>query len=614
MKNLNKPAILAFITASILTSNWTRSAFASEIVSGTGNLEATLGSAYHTEQEAFGAAKCIAAPISAAAGKAEADLDFSESMSEEKVSSELGFTVGMKARFGIVKASAGASFLKESQSSSLSVSAVWESSYKFPVSKLILDNAELSEIGKNVMANAAQSDERWSKTCGDEFVTELTKGAKLFFSVRVDFASEQDKNAFSADFSLSGPFAGVQTTMKQASERFGRRTKVTISAFQMGGDVSKISEIFGQTDEGRGQFLQCTLGDFENCGKVIATAVNYASNTSTGFPSQLEEGSKFGPATLVYRTAPYTDIGIYPLHYPYADQVIKLARKELSDIFEHQFDLAVAVDRLLAQKTIGDRAPVIRTEKEKIDRNIDLVMGVSETCYNTPLGCFDAVHALNLEQINEKEFEPMSFQKYCEEAQTLPITDPLRITIDMFRETIAREGHGQDLSCDVLASLVQEEKVLWLNHFETGYDGISRISANNPLSDLRPLSTLTNLLGLEIDFARIKDIAPLANLENLQTLNLPHNRISDVSALEELKDLSCLSLDYNQIVDVAPLAGLLRLRTLNLRFNLISDASMLVFYPEMQWFFLAQNPMSKDAYFKLFTQIKPSQGSDPYWK
>ena len=612
MKTLNKTVILSFITASVLTSNWTCNAFASEIVSGTGNLEATLGSSYHTEQEAFGAARCIAAPVSTPAGKAEADLDFSESMSEDKVSSELGFTVGMKARFGIVKASAGASFLKESSSSALSVSAVWESSYKFPVSKLILDNSQLSDIGKNVMANPAQSDERWSKTCGDEFVTELTRGAKLFFSVRVDFASEQDKNAFSADFSLSGPFAGVQTTMKQASERFGRRTKVTVSAFQIGGDVSKISEIFGQTDEGRGQFLQCTLGDFENCGKVIESAVNYASNTTTGFPSQLEDG-KFGPATLVYRTAPYTDIGIYPAHYPFADQVIKLARKELSDTFEHQYDLDITADRLLAQKTIGDRAPLIRAEKAKIDKNIDAVMSVSQICYETPLGCFDAVHALSLEQIDEKEFEPMSFLKYCEQAQSLSSDDPLRITIDMFRETMAREGHGQNLSCEDLTSFVLQEKVLWLNRFAVNYDGSMGPVIASELSDLRPLSSLTNLIGLEIDYARIKDIAPLANLENLQTLNLPHNRISDVSALEGLKDLICLSLDYNQISDVAPIAGLLRLQTLNLRFNLISDPSKLVFFPEMHWFFFAGNPMTKDAYFKLFPQIHPSQGSDPYW-
>ena len=68
MKNISKvKKLIPFLGALALGTQ----ALATEIVSGTGNYEATLGSAYHSEQEAFGSANCINATVSTGAGKAE---------------------------------------------------------------------------------------------------------------------------------------------------------------------------------------------------------------------------------------------------------------------------------------------------------------------------------------------------------------------------------------------------------------------------------------------------------------------------------------------------------------------------------------------------------------
>ena len=56
--------------------------------------------------------------------------------------------------------------------------------------------------------------ERWPETCGDEYVWQRELGAKFLFSIRIDFASEVDKQYFEANFSLSSPPLGIPPRKK----------------------------------------------------------------------------------------------------------------------------------------------------------------------------------------------------------------------------------------------------------------------------------------------------------------------------------------------------------------------------------------------------------------
>ena len=94
------------------------------------------------------------------------------------------------------------------------------------------------------------------------------------------------------------------------------------------------------------------------------------------------------------------------------------------------------------------------------------------------------------------------------------------------------------------------------------------------ISDLSPLSELTNLAGLYLYNNQITDVSPLAGLTNLQWLDLNSNQIADVSPLAGLTNLIELHLNSNQITDVSPLARLTNLFVLNLQGNAIpSDNS-----------------------------------------
>ena len=96
---------------------------------------------------------------------------------------------------------------------------------------------------------------------------------------------------------------------------------------------------------------------------------------------------------------------------------------------------------------------------------------------------------------------------------------------------------------------------------------------NNQISDLAPLSRMTNLKTLRIKNNSISDLSPLADLAHIEELNLDSNQISDLTPLASFVNLDFLSLDNNQVSDLAPLHGLTSLSYLYLYDNFIDDYS-----------------------------------------
>lgn len=108
-----------------------------------------------------------------------------------------------------------------------------------------------------------------------------------------------------------------------------------------------------------------------------------------------------------------------------------------------------------------------------------------------------------------------------------------------------------------------------------GYTNLAELYLDgNRISDLSPLEGLSNLKNISLRGNRISDLAPLAGL-NLDTLDLGDNWISNISPLSDLTNLTDLALDENRISEISPLSELTNLRYLWLEFNQISDISPL---------------------------------------
>ncbi len=98
----------------------------------------------------------------------------------------------------------------------------------------------------------------------------------------------------------------------------------------------------------------------------------------------------------------------------------------------------------------------------------------------------------------------------------------------------------------------------------------------NQISDLTPLSGLTNLQILYAYNNAISDVTPLAGLSNLVALVLDGNEIHDITPLAELTNLVVFTLGDNLIDNISMLADFPGLAQLNLNGNQISDISALV--------------------------------------
>ncbi len=542
--------------------------------------EGLLGSAYQSEKEEMVGQSCLKFEKSTPAGKATGGFTFQSSMSESQISSELGFGIGAHLRYGVVKAGADTSFLTNSMSNQLSVSAIWESSYVFPVDKLQVTVSDLNETGKAVLGTS-----HWATTCGDHFVDEVVRGAKLFFSVRVDFQSLEDTKRFDAKFSLEGPLGDVSASLKEASSSFSRSTKVIVSAYQMGGDVSKVTGIFGQGESGRKGFVQCQLGDFDRCAEVISSALKYATDTRDGFPSQLAQGILPGPAMLSYRTSPYEAIGIYIKNYPALEEATKIARVRLGREFEKQFAYSVITNRLLYQKNLGERKPKIEAERTKVDANVSKLLEVADVCYLTPNDCharvskvLDPDQATGLAEIvpiDETLFLPETFEQLCEMSKS-------SVAI---KNTFIRVANSLKLphaGCpEMKQALTMIQKV-----------AITGEGMNDSL-DLRVLAPFRNIEELSVTHSKLTDISAVAQLTNLRNLDLSDNHISDVEPISDLVDLMELDLSRNLISEVGPISGLLRLQRLFLMNNRIASLASLQFLPQAISIDLRLNPLSK---------------------
>ena len=117
----------------------------------------------------------------------------------------------------------------------------------------------------------------------------------------------------------------------------------------------------------------------------------------------------------------------------------------------------------------------------------------------------------------------------------------------------------------------------------------------NQIIDVAPLANLTQLTKLNLDRNQIIDVAPLANLTQLKSLSLISNQIIDVAPLAKLTQLKSLSLGSNQIIDVAPLAKLTQLKSLSLISNQIIDVAPLANLAQLKGLSLTSNQISDVA-------------------
>ena len=106
-------------------------------------------------------------------------------------------------------------------------------------------------------------------------------------------------------------------------------------------------------------------------------------------------------------------------------------------------------------------------------------------------------------------------------------------------------------------------------------DWMPQIPQEIQIRDLTGIEYFINLRELEATFNAISDIIPLSGLSELTRLDLGGNAVSDISALAGLTHLESMTLFGNGIRDINPLSGLTSLRSLHLGGIPLYDLSLL---------------------------------------
>jgi hypothetical protein len=113
-------------------------------------------------------------------------------------------------------------------------------------------------------------------------------------------------------------------------------------------------------------------------------------------------------------------------------------------------------------------------------------------------------------------------------------------------------------------------------------EGVSRF-----ITDLSPLSELSNLQSLDLMGTQVDNLSPLAELINLQSLNLWKTKVTDLSPLAGLTNLQALDLSRTRVMDLSPLSKLINLQYLSVINTNVSDLSPLTSLTNMQYLYIS---------------------------
>ncbi len=581
---------------------------------------AVLGKGYNSVQERF-TGDCARGDF-VYVGAPTASVSFDRSLSSEEASSSLGFAAGAKARYGVISGSAAARFALDSSSSDHSEATIYSAEYLYKNAKL--STAELSDVGKKAHGSGLLVGENWESTCGNEYVEQIRLGAKLLISAKVDFATKEDKMSFAAEFKIKGPAFSASGELRKASHRFGKTASVSIRAFQLGGDVSRLSSIFGVGNNAKVDLdgrkvhalLVCSMDNIAACTQVLDSALTYATDTSdpNGFPNQIKSNynpqNPDGPAELAYITKPWSDLAIYSPP-PIMAAIIKEARSDLARIFEDVLILKNRINALasgtfrLSPRQIKN----IRTVGDAISRDLASILTAVEICYFDSQQCPEHVANLRKQLLSGDKYDleiyPEIFSQWCDAADSGILKIAAKETLKRLINIAERD---MDLSkvhdrCGEAERILKEKTFIDISSYDSWESPVQSLSplqslsqvqvlwmAHNAIEDLSPLQDFKNLRDLNVNKNYLSNIATVTHLENLETLKLNANKISKLpSGLEKLSKLAHLEIGANSLSDLSHLNNLQALTTLYVGVNAIASISPLAGITTLKYLDVSNN-------------------------
>lgn len=226
---------------------------------------------------------------------------------------------------------------------------------------------------KESMRGLLKNPELFRRKCGDSYVKNLAFGGRLVASVILEFSNKDRKLEFANKAGVSGKMSPkmqgeVSRTIGFTWGSANLWDKVTVVVSQVGGDLSLVSTLLGQSNQDGKVITQCNAKDFQKCREFIDKILN-APEAYKAFQAK--------PANITYQVATYPEAPPVVM-----DREKQAARNALLKTLEvNEQDLERAEDLLNNPDVVGyQRAVIVDRIKPTIEKNIPLLKKALRDC------------------------------------------------------------------------------------------------------------------------------------------------------------------------------------------------------------------------------------------
>ncbi len=541
---------------------------------GIENGVAIIGQAYDSRTENF-LGQCVTSEKPDGqvqlmySGAPTAKIEMSKITNWEDLHALLDVQVSGKLKYPSFNLSGAARFISDAKGTTSSYSMIYSAGIRGK--NAVLKDPVLSKTALEVKATL--DNEKIREMCGDQYISQVELGAQLLIQVRFDFANAQAKSEFDAkiNFEYLNLFE-VEGAATVLSENAKKNSSISVSVLQIGGEVEKMLRVLGSTPQPEGAknyaILQCDIENSKACLESLSTMLDYASNPTTGFASQMQNltydiNSPGGAAVLGYVSKRYENGSsstrkLYEAPPPVLGAAIRDARDWLGEKYDYlakDSRIAAALSRLYLTP---EQRIKIEESSAKIANSTKKLLEVVGICYSNLDACGSAKAELEaLLQTSEYSYDPNSLTKqytfvdYCLSPGN---SESATLTVEAIK-AVTNTTTTKD--CLTIYQVVQDTAELNLS--------------KRSISDVRPLRGLSNVQHLNLNYNSIISASPLFELTQLSSLSVRGNAISAIGGLTKMANLTQLDLADNRIYDISPVFDLNLIQKLQAHGNRITD-------------------------------------------
>ncbi|ODN41825.1 hypothetical protein [Piscirickettsia litoralis] len=372
-----------------------------------------IGGGYSSDTQNPAPVKCFNVTTDYVGNKSNL-INLGDNISFSQLESSLNINVSGSGSYGLFSASASANYLHQVKEDNYSRSFSYSELINFPVSQINpagYSTSLLNNFGRQVYSDP----ENFRLVCGDEIITQISTGASLYITMKMNFSSKEEKTQFDAEAKGSYSLFNASAKMQEIIKKYNMSGSVALLAYQIGGDPSKLANIFSKSPSGGYYITSCNFKNLGNCTSAINGFLSYAHDDFSKQVS-MKDGNIAGNAVP---TGPYEHgtLSMFGLNTgkTLATPEVLQARKELASSYiintnylnhiNHLIDLTSGYGQLTA--THSD----LQSLQQKLAQNSLTLNNAGSSCYQNPSSCINATNQAKSNLIDiSKQIEPYKYQ------------------------------------------------------------------------------------------------------------------------------------------------------------------------------------------------------------